>query len=305
VPFGSLKARAVIVILSMLSVTLVGYINDRTGYEISVSVFYLVPVLATAWYAGWWSAVAVSLLSGLVWFWVELHAGQVSSNALVSVWNVIVRALFLVINGYLAAQLRVYLERERRLARQDMLTGLLNGRAFLEEAERFLSLARRKKQTFSLAYIDLDNFKTVNDTLGHHEGNKVLRVVAGTLRRTTRHYDIVARLGGDEFVVMLPQTDGREAEGYVRKICRILEEEAALRQWPVSFSIGAATFQKLPDSMEEALNAADTLMYRVKRAGKRGVLQEIWPFEVDILPVLPAKERLGLVADSKISVNAH
>ena len=302
--FGSLRVRVAMLFLSMFSVALVGFIDERTGTELSVSIFYLVPVLAVAWYAGWWPVVVVSALSGIVWCWVEAHSGHAVPSLPVLVWNTFVRLAFFVVNGYLVVQLRVYLERERRRARHDTLTGLLNGYAFLQEAESCLALARRKGKTFTLVYIDLDDFKKVNDTLGHNEGDKVLCAVAETLRRSTRQYDLVARLGGDEFAVMFPETGSEEAEVCVRKIYDVLEERVAFRPWPVSFSVGAATFKELPGSMEVALNAADTLMYRVKRAGKRGVLRKTWPFELDARPLSPEQEAMGLAADPQISLNA-
>ncbi len=142
-----------------MGVVLVGFLDDWTGYEISVSVFYLVPVLAAAWYAGWWPGVIVSFASGFTWFWVEVHSGHEYSNAAIPVWNAFVRVGFFLTNSYYAAQLRIHLEQERRLARQDTLTGLLNSRAFLWEAERYLALLRRKAQPATLVYMDLDNFK--------------------------------------------------------------------------------------------------------------------------------------------------
>ncbi len=290
VSFGSLTSRVLIVIMSMLGVVVVGFAEHWTQYGISLSVFYLVPVLAAAWYAGWWPSFWISLFSGVTWYWVDVNSGRSFEYAAIPVWNAFVRLGFFLINGYLATQLHVYLERERRLARQDTLTGLLNGRAFVEEGERFLALARRKRQTFTLVYIDLDNFKLVNDTQGHSEGNKVLCIVAETLLRNTRHYDILARLGGDEFGIMLPDTDHAEAEGYICKVCEVLEKEVSSRRWPVSFSIGVATFREVPDSVDQALNVADALMYRVKRAGKQGVLQGIWPLDMCAAPAFQVQE---------------
>ncbi len=256
---------------------MVGFVDDWTGYEISVSIFYLLPVLAAAWYAGWWPGVAVSLFSGITWYWVDLHSGHEYQHAAIPAWNACVRLGFFLTNSHFASQLHMHLERERRLARRDSLTGLTNGRAFLEEAERFFALLRRKAQPVTLVYIDLDNFKQVNDTHGHSEGDKLLCVVADALVRGTRQYDLAARLGGDEFCVMLPQTDHAEAGLFVAKLRGSLEAEVARRSWPVSFSIGVATFQTLPETVDEALRVADALMYRVKHSGKRGVLHERWP----------------------------
>jgi diguanylate cyclase (GGDEF)-like protein len=260
----------------------VGFVDDWTGYEISVSLLYLGPVLAAAWYAGWASCVLVSFSSVFMWHWADVHSGPAYEHAAIVIWNAFMRLGFFLTNGYFAAQFHIHLERERRMARQDALTRLMNSRAFFEEAERFFALLRRKVQPVTLVYIDLDNFKQVNDTRGHSEGDKVLCVVADALTRGTRHYDLVARLGGDEFGVMLPETDFGEAEGYVAKTREMLETAVARRGWPVSFSIGVVTFRILPETVDEALGAADALMYKVKRSGKNGVLHECWPSEWDV-----------------------
>lgn len=277
--FASPRTRSEITVLSLLGVALVGCIDDWTGYEISVSVFYLLPVLAAAWFAGWWSGVVVSIFSGFVWYWVEVYSGHEFQHAAIPVWNAFVRLAFFLTNSFFAAQLRTHLELERRLARQDTLTGLMNSRAFFEEAARYFALLRRKAQPVTLVYIDLDDFKLVNDTRGHSEGDKVLCVVAETLTRATRKYDLAARLGGDEFCVMLPDSDHGEAEGFIAKTREMLEKEVMLWSWPVSFSIGAVTFLTLPKTVDEALGAADALMYKVKHSGKNGVLHELWPPE--------------------------
>jgi len=195
-----------------------------------------------------------------------------------------VRLVFFLTNCFFASELRIHLEREKRLARQDTLTGLMNGRAFIEEAERFFSLMRRKGHPVTLIYIDLDNFKEVNDTRGHSEGDRVLCVVADVLKRETRHYDLAARLGGDEFCVMLPQTRPGDADGYVAKTVRILEAEMAIHRWPVTFSVGVVTFQTPPETVDKAVGMVDALMYRVKQTGKHGVLHQLWSPEQDAVP---------------------
>jgi diguanylate cyclase (GGDEF)-like protein len=123
----------------------------------------------------------------------------------------------------------------------------------------------------TLAYIDLDGFKKVNDQLGHNVGDEVLRIAAKTLRAGVRRPDTVARLGGDEFALLLPQTDVAGAQTFLPR----LREEllAAMRRngWPVTFSIGALTCPTAPASLAEVVSEADELMYDVKRAGKNAI----------------------------------
>ena len=161
---------------------------------------------------------------------------------------------------------------ERELSRKDNLTSLPNRRAFYELAEVLMAGARRSKRPFTLAYLDLDDFKVVNDQHGHHQGDRALRRAADVIRSATRSSDVVARLGGDEFVVYLPDTDPDAAQPMLER----LRESLSTRQdgWPITASIGAVSFLEPPATLEEAVHDVDALMFRAKRAGKNRVLIE-------------------------------
>jgi diguanylate cyclase (GGDEF)-like protein len=162
-----------------------------------------------------------------------------------------------------------------REARQDPLTGLPNRAAFREACARALALARRNREPLSLAILDLDRFKSVNDTHGHAIGDEVLRGVAAVLTQAFRGSDMAARWGGEEFVVLLPNTGQK---GAVQSLERALD---ALRQksftgkegapFSVTFSAGVVSY---PDdaTLEEAVNSADRLLYLAKVAGRNCVL---------------------------------
>lgn len=116
-------------------------------------------------------------------------------------------------------------------------------------------------------YLDIDNFKTVNDTQGHSEGDHLLRQVASTLTTAVREIDTVARLGGDEFGLLLPETGGDAAVTVATKISAGLKVQVE-QHWPVTFSIGMVTYLTAPESADEMIRVADTLMYEVKDSGK-------------------------------------
>ena len=127
----------------------------------------------------------------------------------------------------------------------------------------------------TLAYIDLDNFKAVNDTLGHHGGDDVLRRTAAVIRQCIRASDVAARLGGDEFVVLLPET-GQEVSGGVlerlrSQLAKAFDEAAC----PVTASVGAVSFAEPPREVDELVRQADAAMYAAKAAGKNRV-QQTW-----------------------------
>jgi len=164
------------------------------------------------------------------------------------------------------------LEKEREIARQDFLTGLLNRRAFQELMEFETKRMQRHERPITLCYIDLDNFKQVNDVMGHEAGDELLVFVAGVIKSAVRKSDVVARLGGDEFAILLPETDPEAAKACIGKLHATLVEAMRNDCWPlVTFSIGTVTFVNPPASSEEAVRRGDEAMYSVKRLGKNSM----------------------------------
>ena len=157
------------------------------------------------------------------------------------------------------------------MARTDYLTGAFNGRSFGETAAAEIARARRHSHPFSVAYIDVDDFKQINDRQGHSAGDRLLKTVADGLRRNVRGVDTVARIGGDEFAVLMPETDARAAQVAMRRTRRRLLEEARRAGWPVTISVGVVTFDHAPDSVDDLLRAADDVMYSAKRGGKNAL----------------------------------
>ena len=160
---------------------------------------------------------------------------------------------------------------ERRLARVDPLTGLANRRAFYEGAELERKRSLRHSRPLSVAYIDLDNFKQVNDQMGHDVGDELLAQIGSLLQNRLRAEDLTARMGGDEFAILLPENNYESACIAVHKTHRMLTEMAKDNRWPVTFSIGMVTFAPPPGNIEDMLRAADDLMYTVKHNGKNSV----------------------------------
>ncbi len=164
------------------------------------------------------------------------------------------------------------LERDiRDLSLRDELTRLYNRRGFYLLAEQALRLAQRSRTPFSVLFIDLDNLKQINDTLGHEMGSEFLREVAELLYNFVRRSDVVGRVGGDEFVVA-----GQSSETAMRNMAQRLEEAVELRDsqpgrlYPFSFSLGLATTNEdAPESLEDLLHRADGAMYRSKRLKKQ------------------------------------
>jgi len=147
----------------------------------------------------------------------------------------------------------------------------MNSRFFRFLAEREMHRSVRSRHPFTTAYIDLDNFKTINDVFGHAIGDEVLRTVAASMQQNLRKTDLVARMGGDEFVVLLPEVGFETAAGVISKLHQKLTSEMEKHGWPTTFSIGVVTFTEVPRSVDEMLNLADDVMYNVKRGSKNSI----------------------------------
>ncbi len=171
--------------------------------------------------------------------------------------------------------LRSAVEREQELARTDSLTGLTNRRAFCEMSSGEIDRAQRYHRPFTVAYVDIDNFKTVNDRFGHSTGDTLLRVVAHTMKSNSRAVDVIARLGGDEFAIFLPETGPEPGRAVIRKLHERLLDAMRQHEWPVTFSIGVITFIRPPSTVDQMIRFADGLMYTAKNGGKNRIMNEI------------------------------
>jgi diguanylate cyclase (GGDEF)-like protein len=267
--------RAGVIALAISSLAVVGLLDYVTGYQISFAVFYLVPVGVAAWYCGAWSGSALALGSSFAWYAAERAAGYPYDHPAIPLWNAFVRLCFFLIIAALLSALRGRLRVERQLAKTDALTGVLNLRAFEERLEHDLDFAARTRSPITLAYIDIDDFKRVNDAHGHSEGDRLLRAVATTLRSQLRRADSVARLGGDEFALILPGTDLAGANAVMSEIGEKLGGLPGSGPGSVTCSIGAVVFRDRPPSADDAVAAADRLMYTVKYGGKNAALVEV------------------------------
>ncbi len=169
------------------------------------------------------------------------------------------------------SRLKNLLAKEHDLARIDPLTTVPNRRAFYEALDKERVRSVRYHRPLTIGYIDLDNFKKVNDSLGHAVGDELLVEVAAGLTSNLRTSDYVGRLGGDEFAVLLPETDATAAKLVLSKLRLRLLEQMKAHSWKVTFSIGAATFLDPPDSLDVIIRMADETMYAIKAHGKDNV----------------------------------
>ena len=268
--------QAALLLLSLSLALLWGWIDYQTESEVVLSVFYLIPIVIAAWYVHEAAGIGISLLcAAIAGYDTEIQSGLLSDNPWIGVWGIASRLMFFLFTVLLVGRLRRTMESIRRMAMTDSLTGAYNARTFFDLLQKEMARARRYKHPLSLLYLDIDNFKTVNDTLGHQTGNSVLEAVAVILRESVRRMDIVARLGGDEFSVLLPETGEAAVRATVERVQEILLRKAGTERWPVTISIGAVTYHRLDVTADDIIRKADNLMYQVKREGKNGVLYAV------------------------------
>lgn len=268
----SSRRPATVIALNVAILLLLGWADFATG-DYSLIVFYLIPVSLTAWFVSRYTGIVFCVLAVAVRVAVDESTSSFSfSHSVLHYWNELIELLFLLLMSVLFSALKENLENEKVLASHDPLTGALNRRSFFDLAEHEINRSHRYDLPFTVAYVDLDNFKNVNDNLGHRTGDEVLVTVVSTIRANIRSTDILARFGGDEFVILLPETSGEAATVFLNKMLNHLNGAVAQKNWPVTFSIGAATYIQTPQSIDEAVQQADELMYSVKRGGKNRLL---------------------------------
>jgi diguanylate cyclase (GGDEF)-like protein len=261
-----------IVLVSLAALSLVGIGDYITGADISFSAFYLLPVALAGSSGGRRVGLPIAVTTAVMWFAADFHGRpQPYETLLVPIWNAGVRFLVFVLVVALLDALKTSIAHERNLSREDSLSGLPNSRAFYEVAELERRRLARSGEPLTLAYLDIDDFKVVNDTLGHSAGDEVLRATAQTLQASVRDVDLVGRLGGDEFAILLPSTDADGASIVLGRLHEALQRDAARHGWPIGYSIGSVTYTAAPASVDLMVSRTDRLMYEVKRAGKNAV----------------------------------
>ena len=258
----------------VLAVGAIGYLDFATGPEATPVLFYLAVILGVAWYAGRGPGAVVAGACALAWVLADALTHGPYAHWWLRYWNAGLRLGALLLVADLAARLRAVRVRERELERIDSRIGVANLRAFYDRAAAEIGRAQRYPHPFSVACVDLDEFKRVNGRLGHEAGDAVLRSVARALTGALRASDVVARIGGDQFVVLLPEAGAAPARLTVEKLRTALGDVVPAHGWRITASIGVATFLVPPESVDGLLAAADRLMHQAKQSGKNAIAHE-------------------------------
>jgi diguanylate cyclase (GGDEF)-like protein len=263
--------------LNCVLVLTLGIIDFSTVHEISFGLFYLIPVALVAWFLSSSIRVITWFITAAVWLVGDVNAVQTSNKQLPSYWNAIGGFVFLVVVALVLSALRQAYQHEKDLARTDPVTEGPNARSLYELTHREIVRARRYNHPLTLAYMDVDNFKAVNDQYGHRVGDRLLKTVTDVVRGSLRETDSVARIGGDEFAILLPETGSEVAQTVIDKVQRTLLDEMDKNGWSVTFSIGVVTCLSVPDTVTDVVQWGDDLVYAAKNSGKNTVRYDIIP----------------------------
>jgi diguanylate cyclase (GGDEF)-like protein len=274
---------------ALATIALVGWIDYLTGTAVQSVMFYVLPIVLVGLNLERRWVVLTSLLSSLAWTAIEFSTVEFRHPA-ISIWNE-AAALFifllvgLTISTVRREQNRLQLANDRindlleaatRDARTDPLTDLPNLRHFVENLHLEIARCRRDGKPMCLLYLDLDNFKLVNDRHGHAQGDVVLKGIAEALKRTLRASDLAARLGGDEFAALLWQAELTGSRIVGERVLRAVRELAApYADCNLGASIGVAWFERPPADPDDALEEADAAMYEAKNEKNKVVVVNV------------------------------
>jgi len=278
-PFASLDTRLrrlpepALLAIGLAVIAGLTAIGTTPDHGVPVDDIFVIPVVGVGWLThsrgyGYVAALVAAVAS--VWMAVAGPSAAPLGQAVIA--GVARLVLYAIVLSLLTAMRRMQLAHEAE-ARTDSLTGAANARAFRDLALAEVERSQRYQHELSLAYVDIDDFKSINDRSGHADGDRVLQEASQVMRSVVRSVDTVARLGGDEFAILMPETGPSEARALVERFRRDVSGLSTKPGRPVGCSIGLVTFKRPPGSLEELVAAADELMYAAKQHGKDRMAQ--------------------------------
>ncbi len=250
----------------LLLVAVIAWVEKKLSYQLNLSLLYFVPIIAATRLFGVRVGLLAAFFCSVLTFTIDLFSGRQYIFWITPYMNAVMILAVYVAAVLLDGQYR----HESQMARTDSLTGLLNRKAFFELLEVEADRCKRYHRPVSIAYVDVDDFKSLNDRYGHATGDRFLVTLARTLNKGSRMSDQTARLGGDEFAILMPETDEKGAHTVLKRL-NGLAQIMNKHLFSVTLSIGVVTFHKAPENAEAMVNEADRLMYQSKQKGKNRI----------------------------------
>jgi diguanylate cyclase (GGDEF)-like protein len=242
----------------------------------SFSIFYLIPIIFVTRFSERWVGILISGASAVAWIMADLTSGRIYSQWTIPYWNALMGFAIFLVNVYLLSKLKGALETERMLSRIDSLTGITNRKYFIELVSNEILSSGAPAHPFTIAYLDLDDLRTINDRFGHNEGDIVLCTVASIIRNNIRTIDTVGRIGGDEFAILFPGMGSEKSREIIPKVHKSLLDAMLENKWGINLDMGVGIFEGANLSVEEILRQTESLMYSVKTPGKSGIKYEVF-----------------------------
>ncbi len=256
--------------IGLMMVVIIGICDFLTGTELPFQIFYLLPVLWTAWFCHMNAGLALAFASVGAAHCINLPAREHLSPMRVIYLNDATYLIFYMVAGWMAGRLKGALEQTRALARTDLMTGLLSARAVYDIIQSEIMRLRRYQQPFTAIYIDLDNFKHINDRFGHKAGDEVLKAITQVIREKLRLTDTLGRIGGDEFFILLPETNAAQATLITKRLHNLIAEKSGDYQ-NITVSIGVITCIVAPASPDHLIQLAEKQLHLAKQDGRNRI----------------------------------
>jgi len=269
------QPRVLLAVVGLVLIAAAMVCDHLTGDNLSFLLFYLVPVYFFVWFTTRRIGVLASILCAVVWVSENVSDKAQVYHTAVSYLNVSIELVFFFLVTYLLCMLKESMGINDELSRIDTLTGAMNRTAFYDEAGREISRLERYMHPFTVAYVDIDNFKMINYRCGHRAGDQLLCAMVDTIRKNLRKVDMVSRFGGDEFTILLPETGAEAAQVVLSRIRNVLLNTMEKNEWPVTFTFGTVTFLKAPASVEEMMKKVGSVMYSGKDSGMNTIEHEV------------------------------
>lgn len=266
---GTLKPRRVL-IASIVAMAAVFVLDVITPPDIRLHMLYIFPMAAIALHCGSKKDVVAGLAITTAFQLFTFHFDGIPYRPFAI--DAITAFASALLSIFLGMSVRKNHLATVKLATTDWLTGLHNRRSFEDIVDLEIERQKRYGGVFSLAVIDLDGFKKLNDSRGHHTGDKALQLLADVLQEHTRHSDSIARLGGDEFAILMPNTQKPDCTSLCQQLSVNIASRMSTAGYPTTASIGCMTFENAPDFTSEALQKTDKAMYAAKTGGKNRVV---------------------------------
>lgn len=266
----------VITLLALLMAVAIGLLDHLSGFELSFQIFYLLPVVMTAWYANRRRGLAMAMVAAFVWFIADGSAGRFYSEEWIGYWNALARLLLFALIAWLTDAAHQRLRGEQALSDFDVVTRLPNRRAFIEQLALEIARLRRYRDPFTIVYLHFGGLRKMVNAMGRELGDELLTKTSRRLRETTRESDHLARYDETGLIALLPKADWGEAEPLLRRLSESLEEAIDEGDWPVTPHIGALSFGHSAGTRGEMNQAVDRLIEEVRQNKEARLTHKRW-----------------------------